>query len=118
MTATSLQFSHMNDADAFTSLKSEPIDFSLAGDNVVVSGVAGNRILVFRIFFVVDGDTEITFQSGVVTELSGPIALVANGSITLDISNVPWFQTDAGKDFIISSSQSVQVSGTVYYRHE
>lgn len=113
---TNLQFAHMMDADAFLSLTSDPINFSLAGGNVVVSGAVGQKVYVYRIFMVVSGDTTITFQDGPVTALSGPISLLANGAVTLDISNCPWFQTSEGNDFVINSSNAVQVGGKIDYQ--
>lgn len=106
----------MNNAEAFLDLKSDPIDFALAGDNVLVSGTAAKRISVYRIFLLVGGDTDLIFKNGLSDELSGPLPMLESGSITLDISNVPWFQTSSGNDFILDSSDSVQVSGTVYYQ--
>lgn len=106
----------MNDADAFADLQADAISFSLAGDNVIVSGIAKKKIYVYRIWFVVGGSTNVTFKNGPSTSLSGAATMSANGSFALDISNVPWYQTSAGNDFILGSSSSVQVSGTVYYR--
>lgn len=116
MTAKNLQFSSMNNSEAFVDLKMDSISFSLAGDNVIVSGQTGKKILAYRIFVVVGGATDLTFKDGVTTSLTGAIPMVANGSITLDLNNVPWFQTSSGKDLVLTSSQSVQVSGAVYYQ--
>lgn len=115
-TAVNLQYAHMNDADAFSNLKALPIDFALAGDNVLVSGVAKKKIYVHRIFFVVGGATNLTFKDGLSNSLSGAIPMVTSGAVTLDISNVPWFQTSSGNDFILGSSGSVQVSGVIYHQ--
>lgn len=114
--STQLQYANINNAQAFLGMSSDPIDFGLAGDNVLVSGQVGKTISVYRIFFVVDGATVVTFKSGPATSLSGAITLSAGGSITLDISNIPWFQTGSNKDFILGSTNMVQVSGMIYYR--
>lgn len=114
--STSLQFAHINDADAFLNLAFLPIDFNLAGANVVVSGVAGKRILVYRVFWIVGDDTNITIQDGPNTNLTGALPFLANGTLALDISNIPWFQTSAGNDFILNSTAAVQVSGAIYYQ--
>lgn len=112
----SLQFAHMQDANAFSNLSDAQISFNLAGDNVLISGISGKKIYVYRIFLVVGGITNLIFKDGLSINKSGAIPMLANGSITLDISNVPWFQTTAGNDFILNSSQSVQISGVVYYQ--
>lgn len=114
--ATNLQFAHINDADGFSNLQADAISFSLAGDNVLVSGISKKKIYVYRIFLVVAGTTNLTFKNGPNTSLSGALPMVANGSLVLDITNLPWFQTSAGNDFILGSSGSVQVSGMVYYQ--
>lgn len=116
MTAVNLQFAQITNADAFADLQMDTISFSGLGDNVIVSGIAKKKIYVYRIWFVVGGATNITFKNGTSTSLSGAAPMTAYGSFALDISNIPWYQTSAGNDFILGSSASVQVSGTVYYR--
>lgn len=115
MTQT-LNYSNMNNAEAFVDLKSEAVDFNLAGDNVLISGVALKKIYVYRIFLVVGSDMDLTFKDGLSDELSGSVPMLANGSLTLDMTNVPWFQTSDGNDFILESSDSGQVGGVVYYQ--
>lgn len=118
MTTLNLQFSNMNDATAFSDLKLRDIDFNLLGGNVLVSGVAKKKVSVYRLFLMVGGDTNLTFQDGVSVNLSGALPLLANGTIALDLSNVPWFQTSFGNDFVLNSTASVQVSGTLYYQQK
>ena len=113
---STLQYSNMMNAEAFVDLKSDAIDFSLLGDHVLVTGISKKRILCFRIFLVIGGDTVLTFKDGPSTNLSGPLPMLANGSLVLDMTNVPWFQTSVTRDFILSSTNSVQVSGMVYYQ--
>lgn len=80
-----------------------------------IAGVAGQIIRVYKLFLVVGGTTNLTFQDGP-TALSGAIPLVANGSVTLDMDGQAWFTTSVGNAFNIGNSgSSVQVSGTVYY---
>lgn len=115
---TRLQFAHMNDADGFGYLNHAAISFALAGDNVLISGITQQRIYVYRIFIVVGGNTDITFKDGLFTSLTGAMPMLANGALAFDLSNVPWFQTSSGNDFILNSSASVQVSGAIYYRQD
>lgn len=79
-----------------------------------VSSVAGKLIRVYRLFLVVGGVTNLTFQDGS-TPQSGPLPMIANGSVVLDIDGTPWFWTSGRNNFEIANSGSVQVSGTVYY---
>lgn len=116
MTATMLRYSNMNNAEAFSNLLLLPIDFALSGGNVVIPSVVGKAITVYRIFLIVGGDTNLTMQDGPSTAQSGALPMLANGTLAFDISNIPWYQTSVGKDFVITSSNAVQVSGTIYFQ--
>lgn len=93
------------------------ITFSSSGVNIVVAGMAATSVRVYRLFLVVAGATNLTFQdsSGSPVLFTGAIALQANGSIVLDFSDEPWFTTTSAKGFNINSSNAVQVSGALYY---
>ena len=82
---------------------------------VGVASISGQIIRVYKLFLVVGGVTNLTFQDGT-TALSGALPFVANSSIALNMDGNPWFTTTAGNAFNIGNSGSgVQVSGTVYY---
>ena len=81
----------------------------------VVNGIVGRVIQVYRLFLVVGGTTSLTFQDGAGNALSGPLPLLANGSIVLDIDGTPWFNCASGQAFNIANSGSAAVGGTVYY---
>lgn len=95
-------------------LQSAVISFASASDNEIIAAVTGKRILVHRLFLVCAGTTNLTFKRGT-TALSGAIPMAANGGITFDITGEPWFTTGIAENFVITSSGSAQVSGTVYY---
>ncbi len=111
-----LQYSSMTNADTFSNLKSEPINFNTSGDNVLLEGIVSKKIYCYRLYLVVADDTELTFKDGILSDLSGPLPMLANGAMVLDLSNVPWYQTSSGNDFILNSTSDVQVSGTLYYQ--
>jgi hypothetical protein len=113
---TNLQFAHMLDADAIKDLNHVAIDFSLAGDNVLISGIAKQKIYVYRIFLTVENTTNLTFKNGVSIDLTGAMPFYPYGTLIMDISNSPWFQTSDGNDFILNTSDSGQISGAVYYQ--
>ena len=99
-----------------------PIDFSAVGDNVVVTaGHPTHRVKVWRIFFIVSAATTVTIKDGAGISLSGPMAMLANGSLVFDMipgtrnTDVPWFRTSPGNAFIINQTAGAQVSGTVYF---
>jgi|ERR1700747_1513470 len=99
-----------------SNLKIAAISFSASGDNTVVTGVSGQVVKVFGLFFTVAGATNITFKDGASNSLSGAVVLTGNGSaMTLQIGPEPYFVTASGNNFVMNSSSAVQVSGTVYY---
>lgn len=97
-----------------TYLTASAISFSTTGAQAVVAGVSLMKVRVFRIALVTTAANTMTFQDGS-NNLSGAIALGANGSITLDNSGDPWFTTSAGNAFNISAGNATQVSGMVYF---
>jgi hypothetical protein len=92
------------------------VDLATSGDNVIIAGVAGQTIRVFKLFLVLGGDTLLTFKHGT-TEFDGPLTMFAGGAIVFDEPRPPrhWFKTGTGEDFIINLSNAVQLSGRVYY---
>lgn len=97
-------------------LLSQEVDFSASGDNTVVAAVAGKRINIQRVWFVVGSDVTITFKRGS-TDLSGAVPMLANGSFVLDLSGEAWFSTDVAEAFIMNTNGAVQVSGMVYFNY-
>ena len=93
------------------------VDAAALGDNILVPSVALKGVRVFKLFLVFDGATVVTFRSGDGdgVALSGPISMLAGGSIVLDFDGYPWFTSTAGLAFIIHLQTAVQVSGRVYY---
>lgn len=113
---SNLQFAHMNDANAFSNLQSAAINFSTSGGNVLVTGVSKKRVLCYRLLLVVGGATNLTYQDGPSTNLTGAMPMLANGSQIFDLSNLPWFQTSPSNDLVLNSTNAVQVSGILYYQ--
>lgn len=94
------------------------ISFSASGDNVVIAGVGGQTIRVYRIFFVnADGSTttNVTIKDSTPTSFTGAFPLVPNGSFSGDGQGDPPWTTATGKGFVINSSAAVQISGEVWY---
>jgi hypothetical protein len=91
-----------------------PINFSASGDNTIVpADAAGNRIVVYRIWFLVAAATNITFKDNLPSPAAVPFG--ANEGVTFDATGEPWFITDPNTAFIINSSAGVQISGEIYY---
>ena len=91
------------------------VNFSSSGDNTVVTAASAGPINIVGIAFTVHAATNITFKNGG-TAQSGAIELTGAGSaLTLPVSDSPWYYADPGNNFVINSSNAVQVSGTVWY---
>lgn len=94
-------------------LKRAVINFNTSGDNTIIASDANNRIVVHRLWFVVDANTSLTFKDNLPSPAAVPMG--AKGALVFDASGEPWFVTDIGSAFIINSSAAVQVSGEVRY---
>lgn len=90
------------------------INNSAGGLIALCAGSSGLRVKLHRIWLVVGGPTNLTFQDGS-TPLSGPAPLLQGGGITLDFSGDPWYISSVGAALNINSSAAVQISGTAYY---
>ncbi len=95
------------------------------GDNIIVAGVAGQVIRVYRILVVAGAATNIIFKDGAGNNLTGALPLLANGSVTLDFSGQmlkfggePWFFTALGNSFIINSSAAVNLTGKLDFQQD
>ena len=85
-----------------------------AGDNIVVAGVLGQTVKLYRLILVAAQPTNVKFWSGAAAgnkPLSGTMTLTTGGSITLQPSGIPWFTTQAGDGLNIASSAGVNIGG-------
>lgn len=90
-----------------------PVNFSGAGDNIIIPGVAGKRIKVLQLFYVVAALTDITFKSAA-TALSGSLNYPAAAAQVQDFIQLP-IDCNIGDAFVLNSSSAVQVGGIVWY---
>jgi hypothetical protein len=96
--------------------RSSPVSFSAAGDTVVIASPSIGPINVYGLFLTVNGATLITFKDSSVGALSGPFNLTGNGSsMSFVLQDEPWWQIKPGSNYVINSSNAVQVSGQVWY---
>lgn len=97
-----------------TDLSEVAIDFNTASTVSLVSATGGQTTRIHRLFVVVGGSTNLTFQSAS-TALHGVLPMQTGGSFVLDFDQRPWFTTATNEAFQITSSSAVQVSGRIYY---
>ena len=94
------------------------INISSSGDNMMVAGVAGQVIRIFKIFFITAAVVNVTFKDGAGNALTGPMPFVANMGMVLDFDTKTWVTTALGTSFIINLSSGVQVSGALQYEQK
>jgi hypothetical protein len=88
------------------------VNFATSGAHTIMT--PQNQWGVYQVMLVFGGACNVTFKQGT-TATSGPMPVVANGSIVLDASPVPWVVGAAGAIFDINTSAAVQVSGTIWW---
>jgi hypothetical protein len=93
------------------------VGFNSLGDNVVVPGIKHLYIRIYKLFFIPQSATSITFKSGQ-TAQSGPVPFTAFQGAIFDFDTKPWFTTLAGDDWIMNLSIGVLLAGTVWYTQE
>ena len=114
MTALKSALSFVTASTTDDHLAGRSINFSAAGLNTVIPGIAGQGIWVYRYFLVVASATNLTYFDGA-NQLTGAVPLAANEAMVFTFDTRPWYECDLGNDFIINNSNAVQVSGRVYY---
>lgn len=96
--------------------KEIPVNIATAtATSVLVVGVAGQVIKLYRLDITVAAATNLTIKDGT-TSIRGPYYMLANGSIVLDFSGRPWVTTTIGNDLILSSSTSASIGGGASYK--
>lgn len=90
-----------------------PIDFASSGDNIIVGGIARQRIKVLQFFYVIAAATNLIFKSGS-TPKTGSMNFGTNAAQVEDFIQLP-MTCNPGDPFIINSSIAVQIGGTLWY---
>src|SRR6266702_7077270 len=94
-----------------------PINVNATGDTVLVVGVAGKRIKVFRLKLIVAAAVVVLIKDGSVT-LDGPLSFSANEGMILDFTDIdmpPWDTTSPGNSLILNSGITTQIGGNMDY---
>lgn len=96
-------------------VKYAPIDVATLGDNTIVALVAGKKLRVINWVAVVSAAVSIRWKSGAATNLSGAMALAANGGAAPGEAAHGHFETAAGVALVLNLSAAQQVSGYLAY---
>jgi hypothetical protein len=98
-------------------LQQAVINVNGAGDTVILAGVAGKQIKVYRLKMIVAAATTILFKDGS-TVIDGPLSFSANEGMVLDFTGndmPPWYTTSTGNSLVMNCSVGVQVGGNFDY---
>lgn len=98
-------------------LLNEPVQLlpCIAGDNILVAGVLGQSIHMYRGMFSVDNPTILRFTDGAGGALLFAAQLTAGGSLNFQASGIPWLDVSAGNDLVLNSSAAVNLFGGFGY---
>ena len=105
---------HVQTARETKTVTSAIIQLTAAGDNIIVAGVAGQKIKLTSLMFTVKGETNITFKDGAVG-ITGPMDFGGDGEPSGMVSNhgfLPYELTEE-QSFVIHLSVNAVVSGYV-----
>lgn len=101
-------------------MKTAVINTAVIGANTIVAAVVGKRIRLLNYTIVVGGTVIVTWKSAS-TNLSGPMPMVANDSLSasagesMPVGMVPLMQTGVNEALVLDLSTAVQVSGHLTY---
>ena len=107
--------SSLNVPNPFTQV---PINISAGGDNIVVAGVAGKQIKVFRLKLITNAAVVIRVKDGASIVLDGPLAFSGNEGMVLDwpgYDGPPWYTTTIGNALIMNLTGAATVGGNLDY---
>lgn len=90
------------------------IDTAAAGDTSLVAAVAGKKIRVISYNLVSTSANTVKFRSAT-TDLTGGMALPANGQADAEFSPIGHFETAVNEPLNINLSGATQVSGHLAY---
>lgn len=95
-----------------------PINISAGGDNIVVAGVVGKQIKVFRLKLITSAAVVLLVKDGPSTILDGPLSFSANEGMVLDwpgYDGPPWYTTSLGQSLIMNLTGAATVGGNLDY---
>lgn len=95
-------------------VKRAVISAAAAADNTIVAAVSGKRIVLLGLFLVSTSANGLTLKSDS-TAISGAMAVAANGTLVLPVSDRGYVETAVGEALKLALSGATQVSGAVTY---
>lgn len=96
-------------------LKEVDINVAVSGDTVLLAGVSGQRIKVYRWYAQAAGVQVLTFKGSGGAALRRPFTFASGAILFQDYDTQPWFMTAAGEGLTLGLSANVQLFGCLYY---
>jgi hypothetical protein len=97
-------------------LKRATISASGLGDNTIVAAVSGKKLRVYQFCIVAAGAVTAKFQSGAAgTDITGPLALAANGILSSGWNPTGHFDTAESVLLNLNLGGAVAVGGWITY---
>lgn len=96
---------------------SQSIAVNIADDNTLIQGKPGHRIQITQMVLMSHGDVDLTFKSGDTTLWYNlPFAGKGDGIVIPDTGKF-WLQTETGEALDAVLSDSIHVTGIIWYRY-
>jgi hypothetical protein len=109
----------MADLNTVQNCRQAAVNIFSSGDNLVLQNAKG-PVTVYGLTIVAAAAVTVMLKNGTATNLTGPMPLVADGSIDF----APTFEryvcgagSGANGGFYINMTGAVQVSGTIYFKY-
>ena len=88
------------------------------GTHVIVSAVSGKKIVIQKLFLVVDADVSVTLLDSGGTTIAGPMPIGDHGRICWPMDSEEWGHTASGTALQLTLSGAATVGGYVGYTEE
>lgn len=89
------------------------VSFSASGDNTIVAGATGKKVLVWGWDISCASPTNLTFKSGASTSLTGSMLLAAYSKPLTNIA--AYIQTNPGDALVINDISATACAGILWY---
>jgi hypothetical protein len=97
------------------------VNASSSGNNTIVSAITGRKIRVVNYTLISAAAVTVTWKSGSSTNISGPMALAANGGMAPSSSAltpagmIGVFETSSGESLVLNLGSAIAVGGHLTY---
>lgn len=91
------------------------VNINTAVTTALVTATAAQVIRVYRAFFFITAADSLTFASAASALLGGALAFPGVGTITWDLTGIPWLTCGTNEALNLTTTTTAQISGFVDY---